>query len=260
MTKTSKKYIIYGIILLVIIGLSVGFSVFQKQLLIDDMNMHVRLQEDVRVSNVSVSNTSDDVISNSEEFNKTKLLGNVTFPVSNSYILYKLDLTNYGNVKSGLLNITNNTSGTSYQICDSAGSNCTSDVKTPVCNGSNCTLGSTKEIYLKITSNTSGTKDIDLDLDFEPYNDITYEFFQENTSTFKNEMMSHDTYQITFTSKPETVEINGTLTYTYNKNSGVLNITDIESDIEIQAKYLATTLSETSYSGSNPNNYIRYSY
>ncbi len=255
--KLYKNNYIVFISLLVIISLSVGFSAFQKELLIDDILFKVRLHKDTRVSDVSVS-SSNGAVSNFEEFNTNKLLGNVTFDSSSSYILYKVDLTNYGNVKTGLLNIENNGSAVNYSICDSNGSNCTNDYKTAVCNASNCTLGSTKEIYLKVSSSTSGTKSIDLDLDFEPYNDITYTYFQDNTSSFENEIMSNDTYTVTIASKPEEIEVTGTATINYNKNTGVLTLSNVESDISLHAKYLATEVAQNSYSGSNPNNYVSF--
>ena len=254
----KKKYIIYSIILLLVVSLSVGFSAFQKQLLIDDSIFHVRLHEDVRVSDIKVQSSSENVVSNYEDFNVSKLYGSVNFPSANSYILYKLDLSNYGNLKSGLFSITNNESGTSVQLCNSSGGNCTSNFKTSVCNGNNCTLGATKEIYVKVTSSSSGTKMIDIDFDFEPYNTITYTNFREDISSFQDDIMSHDSYQITLSSKPEEVSITGYATYTYNKNTGVLSISDVSSNINIHAKYLINEIAEESYEENNPNNYVSF--
>ena len=162
----KKKYLMYSILLLIVISVSVGFSAFQKQLLIDDSIFNVRLHEDVRVSAASVAKTNADGVSDYEDFNVSKLYGSVTLPSASSYVLYKLDLTNYGNVKSGLLSIKSNTSGVNYAICNSNGGSCTTDAETQICNGSNCTLGSTKEIYVKVSSTTTGTKTVDLDFDF----------------------------------------------------------------------------------------------
>ena len=253
----NRKSIIYLGILLLIMGLTIGFSAFQNQLFINDMMLKVRLQRDVRVSDSVISKTSNAVV-NSQEYNKDKLLGNVTFNSTSSYVLYKVDLTNYGNVKSGLLNIESNTSGLNYSICDSNGSNCTNNLETAICNGSSCTLGSTKEIYVKVSSTTSGTKNIDLDLDIEPYVDVTYENVRENTSGFRSEVLSSSTYTLTLTSKPEEVEVSGSAVVNYNKNTGVLTLSNIDSDLIIHAKYLMNDIANTSYSGSNPDNYVRF--
>ena len=258
MLKGRRKYIIYSMILLLIVGLSVGFSAFQKQLLIDDSIFKVRLQEDTRVSASVVEKTSGDAVSNSEDYNVSKIYGNVTFPTTSSYVLYKVDLTNYGNVKTGLLNITSNTSGVNYSICNSSGSNCSNDPKTAVCSGSNCTLGSTKTIYVKVTSTSAGTKNIDLDLEFEPYHTITYYYFNENTSSFQSEIMENDTYEVTLTSDVEEVGVSGTGYASYNKNNHKLTISGVTSNITLTAKYLLTDIAETSYSGSNPDNYVRF--
>ena len=164
--RKGKKSIIYLVVLLLTVCLTVGFSAFQNELFINDILLKVRLQRDVRVSESVISKSSGAVV-NDQEYNKTKLLGNVTFDSTSSYVLYKVDLTNYGNVKSGLLDITGAT-GLNVSICDSNGSNCTNNLETPICNGSNCTLGATKEVYVKVTPATSGTKNIDLDLDIQP--------------------------------------------------------------------------------------------
>ena len=255
--RRNKFFVLLGI-LLIVISLSVGFSAFQKQLTVNNMDFYVRLQEDVRVSDITVSKVAGSAVSNFEEFNKARLIGSVTLPSTSSYVLYKVDLTNYGNVKSGLLSITNNETETSYSICDSNGSNCTNDPETKICNGSNCTLGVTKEIYVKVSSSSTGTKNVNLDLNFKPYNNITYENMRENTSSFKDEIMSTDSFSITLTSKPEEVEITGEATYTYNKNTGVLNISNVSSDLNIKGKYKINEVAETNYTGSNPNNYVMF--
>ena len=253
--QKNKKNIIYLVVLLLTVCLTVGFSAFQNELFISDMLLKVRLQRDVRVSNSVISKTSGSVV-NSEEYNKTKLLGNVTFDSTSSYVLYKVDLTNYGNVKSGLLDISGDT-GLNVSICDSNAGNCTSDYETPICNGSNCTLGSTKEIYVKVSPTSSGTKNINLDLDIEPYVNITYSNIRENTNSFRNEVLETSTYQLTLTSKPEEVEVSGNATVNYNKTTGVLVLSNIEGDLNIQGKYLINTIADTSYTGSNPNNYVK---
>ena len=257
MIKRSTKYIIYSIVLLLVLTLSVGFSAFQKQLLIDDSIFNVRLQVDTRVSGNSVQKISGNAVSNSEDYNVKKIYGNVTFPTTSSYVLYKVDLTNYGNVKTGLLNITSNSTGINYSICDSNGSNCTSDPKTSVCNGNSCTLGSTKTIYVKVTSTSTGTKNVDLDLEFAPIHTITYENFRESTSSFKTDIMEGETYEVTLSSSPE--EVSGTnATANYNSSNNKLTITNVTNDATITAKYLFTDVAETSYTGSNPNNYVRF--
>ena len=252
----SKKYLVFAIILMIVLGLSVGFAALQRQLLIDDSIFNVRLQRDTRVSASVITKTGGDAVSNYEDYNVSKIFGSVNFPSTSSYVLYKVDLTNYGNVKTGLLSITSNTSGVNYQVCDSNGSNCSANPKTAICNGNNCTLGSTKQIYVKVTTSSAGTKNVDLDLDFEPYNNITYTNIRENTSSFQSEIMTNDTYNLTLASKPEEVDITGNVTYTYNKNTGVLNISHVESDININARYSATDVADPSYNGTDPDNYI----
>ena len=260
--NNNKKRILYiSIVLLVTIGLSVGFSAFQKSLNIEDLLMHVRIQKETRITGITIQNASG-AVSNSEDYaedyNVRKVYGSVTFNNSSSYMLYKVSLTNYGNVKMGLLDINTTTSGINYQLCNSSGGSCTSDARTAICNGSNCTLGVSKDIYVKVSSTASGTKNLDLNFNFQPYNDITYDNVRENTNSFPTEIMSTDSFTITLTSKPEEVEVSGTGEVSYNKNTGVLTVSNVGSDLTIQAKYLATSIAETSYTGSDPDNYVSF--
>ena len=256
--KQNRKKVLYIIVsLLITMALSVGFSAFQKDLKVEDLLMHVRLQRDTRVSNKTVQRANG-AVSNVDDYNVSKIYGNVSFDNTSSYILYKVSLTNYGNVKMGLLDVESNTSGVNYSLCDSNGNNCTSDFKTEICDNNSCTLGASTDIYVKVTANSAAAKNIDLDLDFEPYNDIEYINLHEEPVDFPFEIMSSDSFEITLTSKPEVVEVTGNATVNYNKNTGVLRVSAVDSDLTITAKYLATSVAETIYEGSYPSNFVRF--
>ena len=176
--KTNKsRYYFVAIILLIIATLSIGFSSFQNKLYVSDTQLKIRLHENVRVSDISIKKTNQSAVSNYEDFNVSRLVGNVTLPSASSYVLYKVDLTNYGNVKSGLLKITNNNTSVDYSVCNSSGGSCTTNVKTEICNNDECTLGATKEIFVKISSASSGTYNVSLDFDFEPYSRLEHLYF-----------------------------------------------------------------------------------
>ena len=69
--KKNSKYLIYiGIIsfILVIIFLSVGYSAFQNRLAIENIGAIVRIDKDIRITNVSIEKVNN-VISNYEEYN-----------------------------------------------------------------------------------------------------------------------------------------------------------------------------------------------
>ena len=250
----SFLYYIYVIILLYIMKIynmvkkmkkkqKGKYYTFQKSLNVESLLMHVRLQRDVRVTNNVVQKVNN-ATSNFEEYNVKNIYGSAQFNSSSSYILYKVDVTNYGNEKTGILGVENPVSGTNYSLCDSNGSNCTTDFRTPICDGNNCTLGATKSIYVKANKSTSGSTELLLNFNFQPYNDITYTYFNESTNSFPIEVMSQDTFTITLTSKPEEVAITGTAAFTYNSTTGVLTVSNVGSDLTIQAKYLATQISE----------------
>ena len=79
MNRRRMKYIIYSVILLLVVSLTVGFSAFQKQLLIDDFIFNVRLQVDTRVSANVVQKVSGNAVSNYEDYNVSKIYGSQRF-------------------------------------------------------------------------------------------------------------------------------------------------------------------------------------
>ena len=258
MKHRGIKYIIYSAVILLVLGLSVGFSTLQKQLLIDDFIFNVRMQIDTRVSSSLVSKTSGDAISNFEEYNMSKVYGSVTFPSTSSYVLYKVDVTNYGNTKMGLLNITSNTSGINYSLCDANGNNCTTDPVTEICNGSNCTLGATKELYIKVTSNSTGTKQIDLDLDFEPYHTVTINNYHNLPNGTQYPIMENQVVTLPVYSNVEEFGISGNGIVVYDKTNMTATLSNVTSDVIVTAKYLLTNECYTTYSGTDPDNYVLY--
>ena len=61
--------------------------------------------------------------------------------------------------------------------------------------------------------------------------------------------MEKDSYEYTFTGDIEEIEVTGAATYTYNKNTKKLNISNVTSDITITAEYLLNDFAETQYTG-----------
>ena len=104
----DKKLLFILISLLLIVSLTIGFSAFQKELYVSDTGLNIRLHTETRISDSIVQKTSGAVV-NETDYNRTKIFSNVTFNSISDYVLYKVNLANYGNVKSGLLDIEGDT-------------------------------------------------------------------------------------------------------------------------------------------------------
>ena len=86
-------------ITIIVIGLSIGFSAFQNELLVSDIGGIVRVKKDIRVTGLSVSNPTSDAISHWEEYNVNSINSSVTLPNSDSTITYDVVGANDGTLE-----------------------------------------------------------------------------------------------------------------------------------------------------------------
>ena len=74
-----------------IFSITTGYSVFLSELSISKIVADVRIEKDVRITDVSlVSESSNDVLFNDLDYDFDSILGNVTFNSTSSYITYKV--------------------------------------------------------------------------------------------------------------------------------------------------------------------------
>lgn len=161
------------LILVIIISLNIGFAVFGTELLASDIGATVRIKADVRVTGVVPVGSTDDAISNAEDYNVTDALVNFCLPQGTSTVTYKIEVTNFGNTEMGILDINGLPSGLTYEIEDGV-------LKEPICdNNGKCTLGAVKEfnITIKYIDNTATANtcfDTDLNVIFKGFHTVTY--------------------------------------------------------------------------------------
>lgn len=228
--------------LIFLVVVTIGFSAFYSSLYINDANMKVRIQQDIRITNNTISNLSSGAISEYEEYNVNNITGFVSLPNSDSTVTYEVEVTNFGNVKEGIYSISEiyklgglNTSS-NLEI-----KNTSLNLKSSLCDNSNssqCTLGSISTFTVTIgyksgSYNGSDTEySIELDFDFRRAYDITYIDFS-STSGLPNEMLYGDTLNITFTSVngiPNSVTTTGAVgSYV----SPTLTLTNVSDNISI---------------------------
>ena len=83
----NYKVIYFSLIVFCILFLSIGFSAFQNNLYIDDLNAIVRIDKDVRISGVGIDSVNN-AVSSYEDFNVSNITSNVSLPNEDSYIIY----------------------------------------------------------------------------------------------------------------------------------------------------------------------------
>ena len=230
--------------ILFVLCLTIGFSSFTNTLSVNDISLVVRIQEDIRVTNISTSNTTNNAISNWEEYNVKNITSSVTLPNSNSTITYEIEVTNYGNIKEGIFdideiyNIDGVSTSTNLEI-----KNMSVNLKESLCddiNQNSCTLGSVSTFTITVGYKSNGYNGtdtnytIEFDFDFRSVYDISYTGFN-STSGLPTEMITGDTLTMTFnntTGIPASVIVSGA-TANYNDSTYVLTLTNVTSNISI---------------------------
>lgn len=243
----NKTFLVFNFSTIIfVLFLTIGFSSFLKNLSITNANMVVRTQEDIRVTNVSVSNTTNSAISEWEEYNVHNITSSLTLPNSNSTATYQIEITNIGNTIEGIFSID--------EIYKIAGSNNDSNLeikninytlKDPICdddNSSQCSLGIVKTINVTIGYKANGydanniNHNIMLDFDFRRIYNITYIGFNNLTGLPTN-IIAGDSKTITFNSTtgiPTSVTVSGA---TSNYVSPTLTLSNPDNNVSIEGTF-----------------------
>lgn len=176
--KLKSSVIISYAILIFVICLSIGFSAFSNQLNIKDIIASVRVNADIRITFVNLSEAYNDAYSTSLDYNKTNINGTAILPNEDSYIDYVVNIVNLGKVEMGIKEITLNNDNLDYELIDyNLGDKlCVIEEET-----TKCTLGIEKQIIVRLkwkngsydSSNTENN--FVLDFNFQNYQKVYIE-------------------------------------------------------------------------------------
>ena len=179
MKKINYKKFIYYLVVLIILTLSIGYSAFNQELLIDDMVANVRIEADVRVTGLLFNSSENSGLSQYEDYNVNSLLMNVVLPNQNSTVTYKVKVTNFGNQEMGIYQFNNLPNNLEYTVTDY-------NLQDRICGTNSCTLGATKEFYIMIKYKENGFNqsnieyNLNLDVDFRVMHTIAYKGITNN--------------------------------------------------------------------------------
>lgn len=244
----TKKSIIISCILLLIF-LSIGFSSFQKELNIDNIDSIVRLQSDIRVTNINVNNTTNNAESLNEEYNVNNITSTVYLPSSSSTITYQIQISNYGNIEESISSIDEvykvYNDGISETNSNLEIKNMTYTLKDKLCDdqdSTQCKLGSTTTFNITIGYKENGFDGnynhyIRLDFNFDRVFNISYVGFN-NTNNYPTTILEGETKTITFTNDiPIYLSVNNA---DANYNSPNLVLSNAVNDIVISYMCMIT--------------------
>lgn len=260
MKKFINIYTISIIVLLLVIGLSIGYSAFNSKLIIGNTIADVRLKTDIRITGINVDSVTNGGISTYEEYNVSSISNNISLPNNESEVTYKIKVTNFGNVEMGIRNITIDSELLDYELTSYT-------LKDKICDASlNCSLGIEKEFYITlkykegiVVDNENYTFDVNLKFDFQPFYKVTYDGISGDS--YPKEVIGNDTLNITFQDKISNIEITiddvvlDSSKYTFDGTN--LVIPNISGDVKI-ASVGPPTAAKTLLAKSNDSSITTY--
>ena len=267
--KKKNKLILSLTYLICILFITIGFSSFSSNLSIDG-EVSFKTQKDIRITNITATNNTNEATSDNEKYNVNNITSTVSLPHSNSTITYLIEVKNKGNVEQGIFEINeiyknvNTNEDSNLEI-----KNNTINLKESLCDdddNSQCTLGSvtTFEITIGYKENGYNSSNINhsvqLSFDFRRMYSISYIGFSGDTSGLPNKIIDGDSINIVFDTNsgiPTSTTVTGA---TGNYTSPQLEITDVTDDITItgtfensgEAGYVYTINLETYVLHGNP--------
>ena len=172
-------------------------------------------------------------ISNNEEYLDSSIYGDITLPTSDSTITYEVEVTNLGNVKVAIADITNEESRLAYELKDYTLGDTICDTN------NNCINGIKKKIYVTLkykdgVTPTTSSIPFNLKFDFERVYTVTYDGI--TCDGCKTEALGNSPFTVIISMlNPKVIMNERELTSSeYSYVNGVLTINNVDGDIIIK--------------------------
>lgn len=220
-------------VLLLVVFLSIGYSSYNTNMFINDVSLTVRLNKDIRVTGVSVVSSDGDGISNYENYNVSNVMVGVSLPNLDSYVIYKVNITNFEEAEMGILDIDGLPSNLEYSIINDSYT-----LKEKFCVYDRCNLGISKDIYIKVNYKDGGYDssntvfDIDLKFDFRQFYSVIYENISGN---YQSEILDGDSLIVNFGSDVNLVRvyIDGIEINDFLYDDGILTVDNVYGNVKV---------------------------
>lgn len=234
--KTKLKFLPL-LIVLTVVFMSIGYSAFNRELLVNEIGATIRITSDIRISGVSIENTTNNGISSSENYNINSILSDIKLPNENSTITFKVNVTNFGNANMGIYSITGLPNNLDYELSDYT-------LKSKICDtNNNCNLGITKTFYITIKYAQNGYDEnnidynINLDFKFKKVYTINYVLNDGiNPEKQKTSYMEGEEVNILSPTKENAIFDGWYETEDFSGNK-ITTITNRDNDITLFAKW-----------------------
>ena len=223
-SKRTKTIIIILLCIFSLFCLStIAYSAFSSTMNIKGLAFS-RVEADVRITNFTLDQIVN-ATSNYEEFGKDTVSSSITLE-ENAYVIYKVEVTNYGNTNVGIYDITGLPEGLEYEIIDYK-------LQDVICNvNGKCNNYATKVFYIKF-SGSNISKTFTLNFNFRLFHNLTYINFEKE---YQSVVIDNGSISIDLTEEsPRFVSVSSTNHVDYSYENNILNINNITSPLTIEA-------------------------
>lgn len=222
----------------VILFLTIGYSAFNFELNIEDIIAYYETEDIIRITFVSVNESLNNGLSQSETFSDESVSLNVLLPEESSTVTYAVDVTNFGGTYMVLSAINNLPDNLAYSLDNYS-------LNKVICDDSNkCTLGITKTILLTIKYKENGydgaNTEFNLNLDFV-FEEFSYYIYYDSSFSFPPEYQKVEYIESTRNQRINT-------TYIPKKN------TTFELDLSFSGKFTSGTAGTNTFLSSADGN------
>lgn len=251
-TKLLVMFSVY--IFIFVVFLSVGFSAFQEELIMDDISARINLKTDVRVTGFKVVSTTNNAVPSNTDYNYNRIYGDIILPEGSSSVMYQMEITNIGNTKVGISNISGISENLKYTLIDyQIGQSISEDGK--------YTSGIKQTILIKIEYVngvvTDEIQNFNLEIEFKTFHSITYhgvpgednfptEIIDGSDLVITSEMTSIDRLKVT----QDTVFLTYNEHFFYDEEQNKLTVKNVTGDLLLSYRdttYLVNLASNTAY-------------
>lgn len=223
------KNILSVIILVLTLSLTVGFSAFVSEMSISNLVAEVRVEKDVRITDVKLLSEQCNSTSVSDlDYDADSILMSALFADNTSYAVVEVTVTNIGNVDVGLADLSLSETYYEYEILSGELEQAISS------------LGGTSTYIIKVSTTQPLTTNMDVkvDFDFRQVYSVTYEGTSD--SSYPTGVISGGILSITFVESLERVQVlsnNVEIAYYESISAGqTINLDNITSDVIVNVK------------------------
>ena len=166
--KHPVKYVPFLLTIIVVV-LTMGYSSISDILSVSNAKAYVRLQKDIRITGLRVSNTSNGGSTTYDEYSYANFMSGVSLPNADSTVTFEVQVTNLGNAEMGIHEIIGLPSNMEYTLNGYS-------LEATLCDSNNnsvCTLGSVTTFTMTIGYTENGynsastSYNLDIELDFQ---------------------------------------------------------------------------------------------